>query len=163
MSGQAPRSIRAGKRRPAGASSAWLQRPSGVQHSRLVGRRDERRCGYRPQGLPAPCLHPLSSNSVVTLSSLIEHPSNKLSILFSSKSVPMGECTSTVIPLHGLVRNGQTWLLDGIVLLSLSKAPIGRGVGEDGVRHSVGSVALHTVQDVTYWQLSLQEEVELAV
>lgn len=34
----------------------------GVQHSRLVGRRAQRRRGYRPQGLPAPCLHPLSSN-----------------------------------------------------------------------------------------------------
>ena len=66
-------------------------------------------------------------------------------------------------PLHGLIRNGQTWLLDGVVLLSLSEAPVGRGVGEDGVRHSVGGVALHAVLDVTDRQLSLQEEVELAV
>lgn len=35
---------------------------AGVQHSRLVGRRAERHRGYRPQGLPATCLHPLSSN-----------------------------------------------------------------------------------------------------
>lgn len=34
----------------------------GVQHSRLVGRRAQRRRGHRPQGLPTPSLHPLSSN-----------------------------------------------------------------------------------------------------
>lgn len=71
--------------------------------------------------------------------------------------------SSFLIPFHGLIRNSQTWLLDGIVLLSLSEAPIGRGVGEDGVRHGVGGVALHAVLDVTDWQLRLQEEVELAV
>lgn len=66
-------------------------------------------------------------------------------------------------PLHGLVRNGQTRLLDGVVLLRLSEAPIGRGVGEYGVRHGVRRVALHAVLDVTDRQLGLQEEVELAV
>lgn len=34
----------------------------GVQHLWLVGRRARWRCGYRPQGFPAPCLHSLSSN-----------------------------------------------------------------------------------------------------
>lgn len=34
----------------------------GVQHLRLVGGRAERHHGHRPQGLPAPCLHPLSTN-----------------------------------------------------------------------------------------------------
>ena len=67
------------------------------------------------------------------------------------------------LPLHGLIRNGQTRLLDGILLLSLSEAPVGRGVGEDGVGHRVGGVALNAVQDVTDRQLGLQEEVELAV
>lgn len=69
----------------------------------------------------------------------------------------------SLIPLCGLVWNRQTWFLDGIVLLSLSEAPIGRGVGEDGVRHRVWRVALNAVLDVTDRQLGLQEEVELAV
>lgn len=50
-----------------------------------------------------------------------------------------------------------------VFLLSLSKAPIGRGVGQDGVGHRVGGVALHAVLDVTDRKLRLQEEVELTV
>lgn len=73
------------------------------------------------------------------------------------------EWFEALVPLHGLVRNGRTWLLDGVVLLGLSVAPVGRGVGEDGVRHGVRRVTLHAVQDVTDRQLGLQEEVQLAV
>lgn len=69
----------------------------------------------------------------------------------------------TIIPLHGLIGNGQTRLFEEILLLSLSESLIGRGVGEDGVRHCVRGEALNAVLDVTDRQLGLQEEVELAV
>lgn len=67
------------------------------------------------------------------------------------------------IPFHGLIRDGETGLPDGVLLLSLSQAPVGRGVGEDGVRHGVRRQSLNAVLDVTDRQLGLQEEVELAV
>lgn len=71
---------------------------------------------------------------------------------------------SVQLPFHRLVRDGQTVLLHGLVfLLSLSEAPVGRGVGQDGVGHRVGRVALHAVLDVTNRQLRLQEKVELTV
>lgn len=71
---------------------------------------------------------------------------------------------SLLVPLHGLVGDRQqTGLFDGVVLLSLSQAAVGGGVGEDGVRHRVRGVALNAVLDVTDGELRLQEEVQLAV
>lgn len=70
---------------------------------------------------------------------------------------------SPFVPFHGLIRNGQTVLPDGVLLLSLSQPPVGGGVGEDGVRHRVRREALNAVLDVTDRELGLQEEVELAV
>ena len=67
-------------------------------------------------------------------------------------------------PFHGLVGDhAGTPLLLQVLLLGLGEAPIGRGVGEDGVRHGVGGVALDAVLDVAHRQLGLHEEVQLAV
>lgn len=98
-------------------------------------------------------------------SSSIVHISKICAQLHSEPGSPPQ--TSSSIPLHGLIRDGQTWLLHGIILLSLSlslsQAPVGRGISEDGLGHSVGGVTPDAVLNVTNRQLGLQEEVELAV
>lgn len=101
-----------------------------------------------------------------TLKSIREHTrslNSKLHLICACvDSCAIWFVDTPVLPLHGLIRNWSKTRVLGWVLF-WNPALIVWAVGEDGLCHSVGGVALHTVQDVTNWQLGLQEEVELAI